>query len=75
MNKVSSYAAGGRQAGAADENTQVAEARAWRGWGGASGTEADDWALEGLGWEEGRDGDLHLACHVFGTPYPQALKV
>lgn len=43
--------------------------------GGASGREADDWALEGLGWEEGRDGDLHSACHVFWTPYPQALKV
>lgn len=43
--------------------------------GGASGREADDWALEGLGWEEGRDGDLHLACHAFWTPYPQALKV
>lgn len=31
MNKVSSYAAGGRQAGAADENTQVAEAGTWGG--------------------------------------------
>lgn len=72
MNKVSSYAAGGRQAGAADENTQVAEAGTQ---GGASGREADDWALEGLGWEEGRDGDLHSACHVFWTPYLQALKV
>lgn len=42
--------------------------------GGASGTEADDWALEGLGWEEGRDGDLHLACHVFRDPLPSGPK-
>lgn len=48
MNQVSSYAAGGRQAGAADENTQVAEAV---GVGGAqcSGREADDWVLQSLG--------------------------
>lgn len=52
MNQVSSYAAGGRQAGAADENTQVAEA----GEGGASGREVDDGAPEslGMGGREGR---------------------
>lgn len=25
------------------------------------------------GWEEGRDDDLHSACHVFQTPYLQSL--
>lgn len=44
MKRVSSYAAGGRQAGAEDENTQVAEAE-W----GPSGREADDRARESLG--------------------------
>lgn len=55
--------------------TPKSQRRGPGGVGGTSGTEADDCALEGLRWEEGRDGDLNLACHVFGTPYPQALKV
>lgn len=50
MNRVSSYAAGGRQAGAGDENTQVAESE-W----GPLGREADGWAQESLGMG-GREG-------------------
>lgn len=25
------------------------------------------------GWEEGRDGGCHSACHVFQTSYPRSL--
>jgi hypothetical protein len=59
MNRVSAYAAGGRQAGAEDENTQVAESE-W----GPSGREADDWAREslGMGGGEGRWLPLSMSC-------------
>lgn len=69
MNQVSSYAAGGRQAGAADENTQVAEA----GEGGHQEGKLTMGLRRVWGWEEERDGDLHSACHVFWTPYSQPL--
>lgn len=58
MNQVSAYAAGGRQAGAEDENTQVAESE-W----GLSGREAGDWAGEfGDGRRGGRWLPLSMSC-------------
>lgn len=72
MKRVSSDAAGGRQAGAEDENTQVAEAER-----GPSGREAADGAREslGMGGREGRWlplGMSQLPDHL--SPGPNSRK-